>query len=415
MNVSDWCHFFRFNTLLVFALIGISSCDYDCETVTRTIYSRQVFDVQSLQSEIGIVPSEEIETPGGLFYKDGYVFINERGKGIHILDNSTPSAPAPVAFLKIPGNYAMSARLNYLYVDSYLDLFVFDISDPKDIKQLGKQEGVFESTLDPHVVVDQSDQVIYRYVGEEVTATECEFEEIFAGEDDYDSQPVSSETGSSGSMARFVVTDKVLYTVDPIALTVFDVSDPAIPSKKKRVELGFGIETIFPHEGNLFIGSQTGMHIYGLADPNSPEHISTYSHVTACDPVVVQGDYAYVTLRSGAGCNTFSNQLDIVDISNLAEPKLAKTYDMLNPYGLGISGACLFICEGSHGLKAFDVNTEDATEITLTEWFKDVDAFDVITLPNTLMMVGKDGFYQYSYECGENLEYLSKIGFQGYF
>ena len=39
--------------------------------------------------------------------------------------------------------------------------------------------------------------------------------------------------------------------------------------------------------------------------------------MTSCDPVVVQGDYAFVTLRGGTECQGFSNQLDIIDISTL--------------------------------------------------------------------------------------------------
>lgn len=157
------------------------------------------------------------------------------------------------------------------------------------------------------------------------------------------------------------------------------------------------------------------MHIYDNRDPLSAKWLSTYSHITACDPVVVRGNYAYVTLRNGSECNTFANQLEIADISDLTNPKLAAKHIILNPHGLGINGSCLFICEGRYGLKAFELSPNVPTEIALIEWFKDTHAFDVITLANILMMVGEDGFYQYEYSCGERLEYLSKIGFQGQF
>ena len=59
-------------------------------------------------------------------------------------------------------------------------------------------------------------------------------------------------------------------------------------------------------------------------------------HVTSCDPVVVEGNYADITLRTGNTCETDVNQLDIVDIHALDQPTLIKSHPMYNPHGLGI-------------------------------------------------------------------------------
>ena len=32
----------------------------------------------------------EISIPGKIFFKDDYLFVNEVGKGIHVIDNSDP-------------------------------------------------------------------------------------------------------------------------------------------------------------------------------------------------------------------------------------------------------------------------------------------------------------------------------------
>ena len=100
-------------------------------------------------------------------------------------------------------------------------------------------------------------------------------------------------------MARFTIVDDYLYTIDSWTLKSYDISDQLNPVYKEDVNLGWGIETIFPYNGNLFIGAQSGMHIYNLDNKESPEWVSTYEHMTSCDPVVVQGDYAFVTLRGG--------------------------------------------------------------------------------------------------------------------
>ena len=217
-----------------------------------------------------------------------------------------------------------------------------------------------------------------------------------------------SGTGIGGSMARFTISGDYLYTVDSWNLNTFEITDPINPVNKSEVNLGWGIETIFPYDNKLFIGAQSGMHIYGLENKEEPNWISTYEHMTSCDPVVVQGDYAFVTLRGGNQCQGFNNQLDIIDVSNADDPKLFKTYPMINPHGLGVDDDCLFITEGDYGLKMYDIS--DLEEIKLIEHFKDISSIDVIPFMDVLMVIGEDGFHQYSYDCdlGE-IGYISTI------
>ena len=64
-------------------------------------------------------------------------------------------------------------------------------------------------------------------------------------------------------------------------------------------------------------------------------------------PVVVEGDYAYVTLRTGSNCGGSLNQLDVVNIKNIEFPILEASYNFTNPHGLGIDNGTLFLCDGS--------------------------------------------------------------------
>ena len=79
------------------------------------------------------------------------------------------------------------------------------------------------------------------------------------------------------------------------------------------------------------------MQIFDNSNPSEPIHLSTFAHARVCDPVVVNDDYAFVTLRSGDRCSGFVNQLDVVDIKDLENPKLVKSYPMDNPHGLGVA------------------------------------------------------------------------------
>jgi len=43
-------------------------------------------------------------SPGKIYFKDNYLFVNEVSKGIHIFDNSIPASPQKISFINIPGN-----------------------------------------------------------------------------------------------------------------------------------------------------------------------------------------------------------------------------------------------------------------------------------------------------------------------
>ena len=222
--------------------------------------------------------------------------------------------------------------------------------------------------------------------------------------------PSQSGNGTGGSLARFTLSGGFLYTVTDTDLSVFDVNVADKPNKLKTLNLGFEAETIFPYKDALYIGTTTGMKIYDNKNPANPQFLSTYSHIYSCDPVVVQGVYAYVTLRSGTGCQRGQNSLDIIDVSNPVNPRLVKSIQMLNPHGLAVDGTNLFICEGSNGLKSFDLT--DPVNPIQREFINGVVSYDVIPTQKRLIVTGKNGIYQYDYTEPKSLKLLSKISIE---
>ena len=221
-----------------------------------------------------------------------------------------------------------------------------------------------------------------------------------------------SGLGVGGSLARFTLSGDHLYMLDGGDLQTIDVSSEHNPVASKRKYIAWDIETIFPHKDNLFIGSTTGMHIYNITEPESPNFVSTYQHVVSCDPVVVDDEYAYVTLRTGTTCAGWQNQLEVIDIQTLSNPQLVATYTLTNPHGLGIDGETLFICDGDDGLKAFDVTNVNTISDNMLAHYQNINAHDVIPFNNVLMMIGADGIFQYDYSDPKNIKLLSTISVQ---
>jgi len=409
-------------------------------------YNPVYLTFDELRSSIRTDVPREVNIPGKIYIYDNYLLVNEFGKGIHIIDNTNPSAPIALKFLNIPGNVDMAIRNNILFADSYIDLVAIDITNLLNPEEVNRVENAFPNaniSFDIDFAINPNANAVFIapslggynnnkgiLIGLEETTIKREIEGDCATPNMYlwnnddlvfrlesanvsfsasDNFSPSANVGQGGSMARFTSTQDFLYTVNSYSLQLFDISNTQNLKVGNRIDLGWGIETIFPYKNMLFIGSQTGMHIYDNSNPANPNHLSTYQHIQSCDPVVVQGDLAYVTLRTGNICREGVNQLDVVNIADPTNPQLVSEFRMQNPHGLGIDGEDLFICEGAFGLKRFNAANPLAIDKNLVEHKRGMDAFDVIPFNDVLIMVGKDGIYQYSYENPNAMELLSTI------
>jgi len=378
--------------------------------------------------------AKNLQNPGKIYFKSPYILINERNKGIHIIDNSNPAVPNNVGFIEIAGNIDMAVKNNTLYADSYTDLLAIDITDPttpilqKRVNDAFAENFSINEAEGGILIEDEAVEHIETYDCDEEPPIQPNqnggvfIDDVFWGPEvdfiDVGGVPVSdnssnsgslSPSGVGGSMARFTLLNNHLYIVTPNSLQAYDIANTASPQNVNTIYIGWNVETIFPFGQNLLIGTQNGMLIYDVSMANEPQYVSEFAHVTACDPVVAEGDHAFVTLRDGNNCWQTTNRLDVLDISNMESPELLTSYDMFNPHGLGIDNGTLFICDGSDGLKIYDAT--DVYEITSNQLahYQNIHAFDVIPFNNLLLTIGEDGFYQYNYSDLQNIELLSTI------
>lgn len=218
----------------------------------------------------------------------------------------------------------------------------------------------------------------------------------------------SSNNGQGGSMAKFAIQGNYMYKVEGSILKVYDVSNTSNTILLNSIDLqNTGVETIFSNGQYLFFGTQNGMLIYGLSKPSVPNYISTYTHVVSCDPVVVKGNIAYVTLSSGNSCNRGLDQLEVIDIIDISNPTLLKAYQMGNPKGMAVAGKYLYLCDQLAGFKVLDIT--DNMNIVQVNNIETLLAYDVIASGNILTITSTTGVYQYDCSDPLNLKFLSKI------
>lgn len=415
---------------IIFLLI-VTSIFTSCDDKIMETYKANVpvyITYEELRSSVQTEAVRNLENPGKIYFYNDYLFINEYLKGIHVINNSNPSSPQNIAFINVPGNVDISVKDDILYADSYIDLVALDISNISNIVEVNRLIDIFQYIIPPYDNNYRVDDINYDsgvVVDWELKKITREVEQqnypIYPCYDNVDYMEVSYATGTSGyssgassfgvggSMTRFTIKNNVLYAIDSGELKVVDITNHTDLLLISSLYVTWGIETLFPSGDHLFIGSQTGMLIYDITDPKYPLFISEYQHITSCDPVVVEGDYAYVTLRSGNLCGEESNQLDVIDISDLENPEWVESYSMTEPYGLGIDNSTLFVCDGSAGLKIYDASEVDSIADNIIATFPDIKSYDVIPVNGILMLIGDDGLFQYDYSDLNDIQLLSSI------
>jgi len=85
-------------------------------------YTPVFMDRSEMEKAVKLEAAQPLRDPGKIYLYDKYILVNEKYKGIHIIDNSNPAAPQNVAFLHIDGCIDMAMKNNVLYADNAIDL-----------------------------------------------------------------------------------------------------------------------------------------------------------------------------------------------------------------------------------------------------------------------------------------------------
>ncbi len=413
---------------LVFIAFFSTGCMKDKVTRTYTI-STPIYEVLTkFREAIKSQPSVEISNPGKITVSGKYIFLSETNVGIHVIDNSNPSSPKNVSFINIPGNEDMAIKGNTLYADAYGDLVSFDITDPLNVVAKNFATNVFPdhsiyflsstytagsvfnpdsinvivgwSTRDTTVDYDPNYNVYPVYFN---TCANC-----YTFAPSAASNQSSNTVATNGSLARFSIVNNFLYTVGPNNLLAFDISQPFAPAFTNSVLVDWHVETIYPLKDKLFIGTNNGMYMYDiLSSPSNPTLIGQFIHARGCDPVIADNDYAYITLNDSSACLGFYNELQIVNITDMANSFMVKSYQLTHPIGLSKDGNNLFVCDDKDGLKVYDAS--DPANLLLLKQLKDAEVYDVIAENGLAIVMAKDGIYQYDYTDLNNIRLVSKL------
>ncbi len=408
--------------LLTVCIISVlmASCDSDDTPKEQAKFAVPTLkSVTEIRANVSVGLARETNSNGKIYVAENYLFYIAKEQGVHVFDNTNPAAPSNIAFINLEGVHDIAVKGNYLYADNFVDLLVFDISNIQNITLVRiVANSISFSAAYPddaeyydYSVAASGDQIITGFTI--VMKDRPEGQEIFWSEGAlaaFDGAN-GANVGTGGSYARFQIRNNALYTIDSYKLNVFNITSPvdAFFDKEVFITQWFGggeFETLFIQKDILFVGSTTGMYTVDASDEFNPYFVSGFSHATACDPVVVSGNTAYITVRGGSSCGAIEDQVNVINVTDIANPTLLSTFLLAEPYGLGVKDEVLYVACGNNGLKVF--NAANSANLTLENTYSG-NVKDIIPLSNQLIVVGDNTITQYSYGTNFTLTLLSQI------
>ncbi|WP_276977453.1 hypothetical protein [Flavobacterium filum] len=407
--------------IIAISLFMFTACnDEEGNNETAKFAVPIVKTLSEIRNSISIESAQPTQSDGKIYVTQSLLFYVAQESGIHVFDNSNPQNPQNMIFINLEGVHDIAIKGNYLYADNFVDLVVFDISDLNNITLVRTVENVLEFYPAYPEEAEYYAYEDYPGVNEIMVGFRIEVrqkpnhDEMILANDAFSGLESSSggAIGTGGSFAKFQINNNALYTVENFELNVFNISNPTQTFFDKSIYmtewLGGGVfETLFKQKEFLFIGSTNGMYIVNAFDEFNPFFVSGFSHATACDPVVVHANTAYITVRGGSTCGAIEDQVNVIDITNIENPTLISTYLLSQPYGLGIRNNVLYVCADGN-LNVFDAT--NSAELVLQNTYND-QVKDVIALDTHLIAVGTNKIVQYSYGANHTLEVISTVNF----
>ena len=97
--------------LILFSVVAMVSC-MDKYTEFYTANSPVYLSYDSLRSAVKSVNPTELNNPGKIYFKDNFLFVVEKLKGIHVFDMTVPSSPQNLKFIPVPGCVDIAIKNN---------------------------------------------------------------------------------------------------------------------------------------------------------------------------------------------------------------------------------------------------------------------------------------------------------------
>lgn len=136
----------------LFILFLLQSCIYghDDNIVYEPLYTPVTQARSEFEKTLELQEPRQVMNAGKIYIKNDLIYLNEVGEGFHIIDNSDPEDPEPLAFLRIPLSTDLAIRDQTIYVHHGVDLVSLTYSiSANELRVLHRERNVFPGLRSP--------------------------------------------------------------------------------------------------------------------------------------------------------------------------------------------------------------------------------------------------------------------------
>lgn len=260
-----------------------------------------------------------------------YVYLGVDGRGIQVIDISTPSQPVEAASNTCyPEVKTLFVDNGYLYMgDDHSTLHVYDNSNPLQLVEVGSLYGYSHYDL----VVSNG----YAYIAGTPHVTSIDVSDP--------AHPVFKRTLSYSSTYGIHVVAHYVYAAGYYSLQIYDVSDPDNPVARGTCSFSAPLQSVMVVGDHAYVCGERDLYAVNINDPDNPALADTYS---VPDPWFSTGDLCI----AGNHLYVQDNGLEILDVADPAHPAAIAKFD--DPYGNIYSPVTSVDVDGNHAYALFN-------------------------------------------------------------
>ena len=123
--------------LILLVFVALTGIFLRSDTMPYSGYSPVFMSREVLDNSVSYIHgAREMLRTGKIYYRAPYIFVNERYKGVHVINNSDPAHPVNEGFILAPGCIDMAVKGNIMYLDNAVDLVSFDLNSKQVTKRI---------------------------------------------------------------------------------------------------------------------------------------------------------------------------------------------------------------------------------------------------------------------------------------
>jgi hypothetical protein len=399
-------------SIVIFLLIGISvqSCRSTCDRTVFYYSKIPIYqDLASMRENFEVQEAQDMDTILRIVELDNAYFIEEKGKGVHVIDKLNFSVPTRTAFISAPGCLSIEAQDNMLYIARGTDIIEVNVGD---IKQITKANTLIDHFNDEYVKND-SFVIGYReeFVERVIEDGDCAESYI------YPEQRVTGFVSALEPNADLHITKGHLVGCDNKQAKNFHIgtggSLRALLANARLNSYGEVEEQkLSSNDQFIVVGKPSGSMI-SIINNGSFSQSSTpnISSPFTCGAFYMFQDVIFYT--------DFADQTDINCLSSSmlhVHPLIVgdfapRRFQFQEPQHISISDSVMLLCDGSGGFGVYDVSNAPSFNPTINKLDEILNVHSKVSVlsKDRAMIWGNDGLFYINVTNPSDIKVIAEI------